>query len=45
MKHLNSKETWEELMDKYNVFLIKKEYDNKKKEEKILKQWHDTIGE
>lgn len=35
---------WQRLMEKYNVFHIKKEYDNKIREVGILEQWVSTLG-
>lgn len=31
-------------MQKFNVFHIKKEYDNKLRDVPILQQWVDTLG-
>jgi hypothetical protein len=42
---LDSKLVWLELMTKYNVFHIKKEYHDEKKAITIRKQWEETIGE
>lgn len=36
---------WKELMHKYNVFLIKKPYNNKENEKIIYNQWKKAIGE
>ena len=41
---LKSKERWQLLKKKFNVFLIKKPYEGPN-EEKILKQWNETLGE
>lgn len=43
-KELKSKERWQLLKKKFNVFLIKKPYEGPN-EEKILKQWNETLGE
>jgi hypothetical protein len=40
-----SKEIWKQLMLKFNVFLIKKPYDEERREITILKQWRETLGE
>jgi hypothetical protein len=40
-----ARDTWKTLMKKYNVFLIKKPYDEERREITILKQWTETIGE
>lgn len=40
----NSKELWHELMNKYNVFHLKKPYLSKNYEDKIRKQWEDTLS-
>jgi hypothetical protein len=42
---INARECWKILMTKFNVFLIKKPYEEEKKEIQILKQWIETIGE
>jgi hypothetical protein len=40
-----ARDTWKDLMKKYNVFLIKKTYEEESIEVKIKKQWNETIGE
>jgi hypothetical protein len=42
---LNSEKTWQELMKKFNVFLIKKPYKKSSNEVEIMKQWKHAIGE
>jgi hypothetical protein len=42
---INARECWKALLKKFNVFLIKKPYDEERKEVQILKQWIETIGE
>ena len=37
---INSRDNWKLLMTKYNVFMVKKEYDNYSNT-----QWHETLGE
>ena len=39
------KNIWQDLMKKYNVFLIKKPFTNLKVEPKIIKQWNEALGE
>lgn len=40
-----ARDTWKNLMKKYNVFLIKKPYEEERREITIIKQWNETIGE
>ena len=43
--NIDSFKLWKELMQKYNVFLIKKPYSNKANEKIIYKQWVNALGE
>lgn len=43
--HINSTKLWSKLMEKYNVFHIKKPYISKNYEQKIRAQWEKTLGE
>lgn len=42
---INARECWKALMKKFNVFLIKKPYDEERRETQITKQWTETLGE
>jgi len=42
---MNSKELWNKLMEKYNVFHIHKPYTSANYEKKIHQQWVETLGE
>ena len=42
---INARDCWKILMKKFNVFLIKKTYEEERREIQIMKQWTDTIGE
>lgn len=40
-----ARDSWKELMKKFNVFLVKKIYEEEAIEAKIKKQWIETLGE
>jgi hypothetical protein len=43
--YINARECWKELMKIFNVFLIKKPYEEDKKETLIKQKWAETLGE
>ena len=45
LKKIDSKESWKKLLEKYNVFILRKSLPNKNFEPNVQKIWVNTVGE